>query len=126
MNSFFPKKFSRWFGPLRDGVILSAAVFQAKRRISRVAGLECQPNATIPKFSRWFGLVLISTLLAANVGAYPAQKAVSQPEDPANGQSLQPILSYISTAWDTLTRSMTDCESVVDPKIKLAPVLYLP
>jgi len=42
------------------------------------------------------------------------------------GQGLKPILSYISTAWDTLTRSMTNCESFVDPKIKVAPVLYLP
>lgn len=43
-----------------------------------------------------------------------------------NDQGLKPILNYISTAWDTLTRSMTDCASVVDPKIKVAPVLYLP
>src|SRR6202030_2779942 len=39
---------------------------------------------------------------------------------------LKPILQYISSAWDTLTRSMTDCQSLVDPKIKVAPVLYLP
>jgi len=39
---------------------------------------------------------------------------------------LNPILSYISTAWDTLTRSMTSCETLVDPKIKVPPVLYLP
>ncbi|HWY22860.1 MAG TPA: trehalase family glycosidase [Candidatus Acidoferrum sp.] len=42
------------------------------------------------------------------------------------GQGLKPILDYISTAWDTLTRSMTDCQSVVDPKMRVAPVLYLP
>jgi len=41
-------------------------------------------------------------------------------------QGLKPILSYISSAWDTLTRSMTECVSVVDPKIKVTPVLYLP
>jgi alpha,alpha-trehalase len=39
---------------------------------------------------------------------------------------LKPILDYISTGWDTLTRSMTDCQSVVDPKMNVAPVLYLP
>src|ERR1700727_1283603 len=39
---------------------------------------------------------------------------------------LNPILDYISTAWDTLTRSMTECKSVVDPKIKDLAVLYLP
>ena len=46
--------------------------------------------------------------------------------DSSGGQGLKPILDYISSAWDTLTRSMTDCKSVVDPKIKVAPVLYLP
>jgi alpha,alpha-trehalase len=44
----------------------------------------------------------------------------------AQAQGLKPILDYISSAWDTLTRSMTDCQSIVDPKIKVAPVLYLP
>ena len=44
----------------------------------------------------------------------------------SEGQGLKPVLDYISAAWDTLTRSMTDCQSIVDPKIKAAPVLYLP
>ena len=48
--------------------------------------------------------------------------AVPAPE----AQGLKPVLDYISAAWDTLTRSMTDCQSFVDPKIKAAPVLYLP
>ncbi|MFY9976793.1 MAG: trehalase family glycosidase, partial [Candidatus Sulfotelmatobacter sp.] len=39
---------------------------------------------------------------------------------------LRPILDYIGGAWDSLTRSMTECGSVVDPKIKVPPVLYLP
>jgi alpha,alpha-trehalase len=44
----------------------------------------------------------------------------------AQAQGLKPILGYISSAWDSLTRSMTDCQSVVDPKLETAPVLYLP
>jgi alpha,alpha-trehalase len=43
-----------------------------------------------------------------------------------SGPGLKPILTYISNGWDMLTRSMTECQSVVDPKIKAAPVLYLP
>ena len=39
---------------------------------------------------------------------------------------LTAIRSYISSAWDTLTRSMTDCKTVVDPKLPEASVLYLP
>jgi alpha,alpha-trehalase len=36
------------------------------------------------------------------------------------------ILTYIDSGWDTLSRSMTDCKSLVDPKVSTAPVLYLP
>ena len=60
--------------------------------------------------------VLVCAVLVA------AAPAANAPD--ANG--LQPILSYISDAWDTLTRSTTDCQSVVDPKISAAPVMYLP
>ena len=46
---------------------------------------------------------------------------------PAAAQDTRaPILTYIDHAWDTLTRSMNECQSIVDPKIKAAPVLYLP
>jgi len=58
----------------------------------------------------------------ALVPAVAYAQAAAAPPDPG----LKPILAYISSAWDTLTRSMTDCSSVVDPKIKVAPVLYLP
>ncbi len=51
--------------------------------------------------------------------------AAEPPATPA-GQGLDPILDYISSAWNVLTRSMTECKSVVDPKLKVAPVLYLP
>ena len=35
-------------------------------------------------------------------------------------------LRYIHGAWDTLTRSMTDCHSLVDIKVTANPVLYMP
>ncbi|MBT9331959.1 trehalase family glycosidase [Paracidobacterium acidisoli] len=37
-----------------------------------------------------------------------------------------PIDTYIHHAWDTLSRSMNDCSSVVDPKLNSISVLYLP
>ena len=64
------------------------------------------------------GCVLAVGLLCAG--------AVATPADAPEKQGLKPILSYISSAWDTLTRSMTDCQSVVDPKLAQASVLYLP
>jgi alpha,alpha-trehalase len=48
----------------------------------------------------------------------------------AHGQAIDPpqtkILAYINTGWTTLSRSMSDCASVVDIKVTTAPVLYLP
>ncbi len=38
----------------------------------------------------------------------------------------QPIDAYIHQAWTTLRRSMSECTSLVDPKVKTRPVLYLP
>jgi alpha,alpha-trehalase len=55
-----------------------------------------------------------------------ASSALAGPAAAEDGRGLKPILDYISTAWDTLTRSMTNCETLVDPKLKVAPVLYLP
>jgi len=67
---------------------------------------------------RFFSVLLLGCIITT-----PA--ALSAPVD-TNGQGLKPILDYISTAWDTLTRSMTECQSIVDPKIAATPVLYLP
>lgn len=47
-----------------------------------------------------------------------------QPTAPSNG--LGPIREYIRNGWDTLTRSMTRCDSIVDPKVAAPAVLYLP
>ncbi len=66
-------------------------------------------------------LVLLFSTSFAFGQAVPAEQKVAP-----QAQGLKPILNYISSAWDTLTRSMTECQSIVDPKIKVAPVLYLP
>ena len=36
------------------------------------------------------------------------------------------IDTYIHASWNSLERSMVDCKSLVDPKTRTAPVLYLP
>lgn len=43
-----------------------------------------------------------------------------------NDAGLKAIRTYILQGWDTLTRSMSRCDSVVDPKLAATPVLYLP
>ncbi|HUD14826.1 MAG TPA: trehalase family glycosidase [Terracidiphilus sp.] len=35
-------------------------------------------------------------------------------------------LTYIHAAWDTLTRSVADCHSLVDIKVTVNPVVYMP
>lgn len=67
-------------------------------------------------------LLMFLSLTSLTLG----QAAPAQPKTAPRGQGLKPILDYISSAWDTLTRSMRECQSIVDPKIKVAPVLYLP
>ena len=36
------------------------------------------------------------------------------------------ILAYIDSGWNDLSRSMTDCKSLIDPKVTATPILYLP
>ncbi len=68
-----------------------------------------------------FASALFFLFLICAIAPAPAQ---TTPASDAKG--LKPILDYISSAWDTLTRSMTDCKSIVDPKIAAQSVLYLP
>jgi alpha,alpha-trehalase len=51
---------------------------------------------------------------------------ISGAQDAAQGPNPEATLHYIHAAWDTLTRSMTDCHSLVDIKVTNNPILYLP
>ena len=64
----------------------------------------------------------VSTLFftAATCSAQSTPTKTSAPE------GLAPIRDYIYKSWDTLTRSMEDCSTVVDPKLAENSVLYLP
>jgi len=53
--------------------------------------------------------------------------ALAQDTMPPSKPEASSILEYIHKSWDTLSRSMTDCHTFVDPKLNGAPaVLYLP
>ncbi len=71
-------------------------------------------------------LALYAIIPALALCASFAKCASAAQSDSGKGPGLQPILNYISSAWDTLTRSMTDCSTLADPKMAAAPVLYLP
>ncbi|HMK20872.1 MAG TPA: trehalase family glycosidase [Terriglobales bacterium] len=68
-----------------------------------------------------FAVAIVFSLFSCSL---PAQQRASL--SPADADGLHPILTYIQNAWDTLSRSMSDCGTVVDPKLVEASVLYLP
>ena len=55
-----------------------------------------------------------------------ATAPVCSSEVRADGNPLEQIRSYISSGWDTLTRSLTDCDTVVDTKLASASIIYVP
>ncbi len=63
-------------------------------------------------------------LLAQQSTAGPASAAQLPP--PPKAGSVNQIDQYIHESWATLSRSMSDCKSIVDPKIATPPLLYLP
>jgi hypothetical protein len=55
----------------------------------------------------------------------PARPQQAAAEATTNA-GLQPILEYISKGWDTLTRSIGDCATIVDSKLAAKSILYVP
>jgi len=73
-----------------------------------------------PGFTGVFILCALATVCGAQSGAGDTKLDHAQ---------MATIRTYISGAWDTLTRSMTDCKTLVDPKLAataVQPILYLP
>ena len=65
--------------------------------------------------------VLFCSLLAGNAAVLSAQQSHEEPN-----AGLTPIRSYISSGWNTLSRSLSDCATFSDSKLTTAPQLYLP
>jgi len=54
------------------------------------------------------------------------ENAASQDSSGTKTADSAATLAYIHQGWDELSRSMTDCHSLVDVKVTTAPVLYVP
>ncbi len=87
-----------------------------------------QPGRIAPHFSgvRWPAAkrlrpLLLTLPLLLTSASISAQQS---PKPPAVG--LDPIRSYISSGWNTLSRSLSDCATFSDSKLTGAPQLYLP
>ena len=63
-------------------------------------------------------LTLLLALIPAPISAQQSHKDASA--------GLEPIRSYISAGWNTLSRSLSDCATFSDTKLTTAPQLYLP
>lgn len=81
--------------------------------------LEASFGPGVGCVARRLGTLLFVVLFC--LSPLSAQLTEEKPE-----QQAAQIQDYIAHTWDTLTRSMLDCHSLVDPKVKAAPVLYLP
>lgn len=76
------------------------------------------------KKSLFIRSILLYVILAACLTALPGQVApATETKTPAN---LQKLLQYISSGWDVLSRSMTECRTYTDPKTNAKSVVYLP
>jgi alpha,alpha-trehalase len=82
-------------------------------------GVHCGGADLMQKLKKLLVCLICVPLLSAG----PSSAAT----DTRSGQdSLDQIRGYIATAWDSLTRSLTDCATVADSKLASASVLYLP
>jgi alpha,alpha-trehalase len=69
-------------------------------------------------------LFLAVELPAPSIRAGQSKTPAAQESGKTEG--LEPILGYISNGWDTLTRSMTECSTIVDTKLAGKSILYVP
>ncbi len=66
-------------------------------------------------------ILIVVALIVVSLGTIALAQA------PAIGSSRNDkIIDYIDHGWDTLSRSMTDCKSVVDPRLPTRPFSICP
>jgi alpha,alpha-trehalase len=103
----------------------SVALIQDKVYI--VSTMHTPVGSRLDLFARPFSTCRKASFLAAVVClAVTLTAAPTRPDGATDPHGLAPIRAYISTGWDTLTRSMNECSTVVDPKFAAASVMYLP
>ena len=74
-------------------------------------------------FRGWprFALAILFFVAAGNSGGIADAQTSG-----ATGKGLEPIREYIAAGWDSLTRSLTECKTVIDTKLATASVFYIP
>lgn len=93
--------------------------------------LQATPNRNLRRLRpRLCRFACILTLAAATAPGSVSGAKVNASAQDATGNAVESqysdVLAYIASAWSTLGRSTTACDSLVDPKVEQRPVLYLP
>ena len=70
--------------------------------------------------------ILFAVLAGQALSAQVAPANSAQLATPRGSPKTESLDNYIHHAWDSLSRSMSECKSLIDPKVNEAPVLYLP
>jgi alpha,alpha-trehalase len=104
--------------PLRPGLARGSAR-SGTGRTQFVEG--SMMNAHVRRFALCASVVLWVFLAPSTEVPASAQQPAAAP-----GGVTKPILEYISNGWDTLTRSMDNCATIVDPKLTGKSILYVP
>src|SRR5579872_1097524 len=73
------------------------------------------------RFATTLSLLVLSFAISAFAPPAGAQTSTTAAKD-----GLEPIRKYIADGWDTLTRSLDECKSIVDTKVTTTSVLYMP
>ncbi len=81
-------------------------------------------RSTSTKFTIVAALLVFSSASAVFAPCAGAQSSATAPA--ASQAGLAPIRTYIAEGWDTLTRTLDECKSIVDTKLATASVLYMP
>jgi alpha,alpha-trehalase len=71
-------------------------------------------------------LALETIMIPSSSNASSAAPQTQKPSAPDASPALDRILGYISTAWETLTRSLDKCKTFQDIKTDGEPILYFP
>ncbi|HTC78706.1 MAG TPA: hypothetical protein VK657_08820, partial [Terriglobales bacterium] len=74
---------------------------------------------TLAKFC---GCIFLNLLFVVAPGGASAGETTAA----ASSTRFDDVVRYISRGWDVLTRSMSNCQTVIDPKAPEQSVLYLP
>jgi alpha,alpha-trehalase len=99
---------------------------QRSARSSLPPPLARQPRPHRGRFTP-FVLAIAGLAFALGISSGACAQSASTAGTPGGVAGLAPIRQYISTGWDTLARSLSECSNVVDSKLAAsASVLYFP